>query len=249
VSICDKRNQHKGASLCAQADIAVIAAPMSCAHDVAALIRRHLPARGLIVDLSGFKVRVYKALSECPQSVALVHFMRKPPEKDEPVKVGNDDAVLEAFESVARGGEVEDWYRRFKATAGGRWVPSSVSEHDRLVGILQAVPHAILLAYAELLVRTETPLERAIETATPLARPILEALKRLLSSNNHALVAAIQLEAAQDWGLHSMVPGIAEQLSELSAQARAKLVDQVTDRLLSAKAILLPGVIAPFATS
>jgi prephenate dehydrogenase len=202
-----------------EADVAILAVPMSESVAVASQVRRCLPEDGLIIDMTGFKVPVYAMLSSAPQALSLVHGMCGPPAEEQPVGLG-EEALLVALEKIS--GRAEDWYwRKFRPTMGGREVASSPTDHDTSVALVQAVPHQMLLSYAETIISEEKSIDWALERATPISRPILQSLRRFLERGTPEIFAEIQAQIAGDQRVASTVRKFAEFAGLVVGQAKA----------------------------
>ncbi len=176
VRVTGASTKHRNAALIQSCDIVIFALPLS---SVADSIRRELKNATrkdqLILDVSSLKIRETKAMQEASGEVIGMHPLFGPSTdpKGERIIICPVRASAQTLNSL-------------KAILRVMSLKVSVmtpEEHDRLMGIIQVVPHLKSFLMADVLRSLQTDLASALKNCTPIYEMEFNVLGRFLDDN------------------------------------------------------------------
>lgn len=143
----------------------------------------------LIIDLTTSKKEVGPILNSAKCDVAMIHPMSIPPENNSPLT--NDIKVYVVREKI-NNLENKKWYAKFCYFFGGVREEISFEKHNQMEDIIQSVPHLLVVAFGEAVINSGLTLEEVERMATPVSKPLCQALRRHFSKGNADTFAELQ---------------------------------------------------------
>lgn len=169
-------------------------ASMSSSEAVIRDISSSVCKSSFIVDLTTSKKEVCPILSNATCDYVLLHPMSAPPDGDTALPLETPVYVVE--ENI-RNEENLKWYTLLCQIMGGTFKKVSLPDHNRIEEIIQSVPHRLVMAFAEAVIVSGYTLDEVEALATPVSKPLCEAVRRHFSKGNADTFAELQRLASR----------------------------------------------------
>lgn len=191
----DKDSNQRLKSLIPNFQIIINCSSMSASRHVVEQIAKLARPSSLIIDLTTSKKEVGPILSSVCADVAMIHPMSAPPESNEPLSL--DVKVYVIIEKI-KNQENKNWYVEFSNLFGGVQEAIPLTRHNQMEDIAQSVPHLLIVAYGEAVAVSGFTLDEIEQMATPVSRPLCQALRRHFQKGNPDTFAELQRLAYAD---------------------------------------------------
>lgn len=169
--------------------IIINCASMSASQKVIEEIVAVASSDSLIIDLTTSKKEVGPILNSAKCDVVMIHPMSAPPENNSPLS--DDVKVYLVCEKISTQ-ENYKWYTEFRLMFGGVREEISFERHNQMEDIVQSVPHLLLVAFGEAVTNSGFTLDEVEQMATPVSKPLCQALRRHFSKGNADTFAELQ---------------------------------------------------------
>lgn len=158
------------------ADLVIVAVPISKTPGVIKEVAPHMRSGAMLADIASAKGDVVSAMREVDADIELVslHPLFGP---GATTPKGKDFIAV----PVRPGGRYE-LLKRHLISLGARVTEMGAEEHDRLMAVVQALTHFVLISYIAAL-RSMRESKEALLTPTPLSSALLELGKAVLAGN------------------------------------------------------------------
>ncbi len=178
VRILEKDDWDRADDILRGAKLVVVSVPIDVTTDVIARLGPMLDADAVLSDVTSVKRAPVEAmLAAHAGPVAGLHPM-----------FGPDVASLERQVFVyvpARNPEASAWLEELLRKEGASVVTTSAEEHDRAMGIIQALRHFTTYAYGVFLAELHPDLSQIMAMSSPIYRLELEMVGRLFAQDPH----------------------------------------------------------------
>ncbi|BBF23057.1 hypothetical protein SUTMEG_09480 [Sutterella megalosphaeroides] len=178
VRILEKDDWDRAQDILRGAKLVVVSVPIDVTTDVIARLGPMLDADAVLSDVTSVKRAPVEAmLAAHAGPVAGLHPM-----------FGPDVASLERQVFVyvpARNPEASAWLEELLRKEGASVVTTSAEEHDRAMGIIQALRHFTTYAYGVFLAELHPDLRQIMAMSSPIYRLELEMVGRLFAQDPH----------------------------------------------------------------
>lgn len=178
VRILEKDDWDRAEEILRGAKLVVVSVPIDVTTDVIARLGPMLDADAVLSDVTSVKRAPVEAmLAAHAGPVAGLHPM-----------FGPDVASLERQVFVyvpARNPEASAWLEELLRKEGASVVTTSAEEHDRAMGIIQALRHFTTYAYGVFLAELHPDLRQIMAMSSPIYRLELEMVGRLFAQDPH----------------------------------------------------------------
>lgn len=178
VRILEKDDWDRAQDILRGAKLVVVSVPIDVTTDVIARLGPMLDADAVLSDVTSVKRAPVEAmLAAHAGPVAGLHPM-----------FGPDVASLERQVFVyvpARNPEASAWLEELLRKEGASVVTTSAEEHDRAMGIIQALRHFTTYAYGVFLAELHPDLSQIMAMSSPIYRLELEMVGRLFAQDPH----------------------------------------------------------------
>jgi chorismate mutase/prephenate dehydrogenase len=176
VRVLDREDWPRVQSLTAGLDLCILAVPIDATVSVAGRIARHLPASCILADITSLKRQPLKAMLEGhPGPVVGLHPLYGP------ATTSMDKQILVV--TPGRAMDACQWLLDQLATWGNVLVETSADEHDKIMGIVQALRHFATFAFGHFLFSRRVPILRTLELSSPIYRLELAMVGRLFAQD------------------------------------------------------------------
>ena len=159
-----------------KADLVIVSVPIEQTVPIVKKTARYLTASTTLADLTSIKTPIVQAMLDChPGPVLGLHPMFGP----------GINSFLSQNVVVCPGRQQQayQWFLDFIASKGGNPIWSTPQEHDRMMGIVQAIRHFSTFGLGAFLKSEEIDLSRSLEFASPLYRMQLDLVSRLFAGD------------------------------------------------------------------
>jgi chorismate mutase/prephenate dehydrogenase len=157
-------------------DLALLAVPIAVTPAVARELGPHLPPQCVLCDITSLKRGPLEAMLEGHAGpVVGLHPLFGP------TTVSMDKQIVVAC--AGREGGACQWLLDQLAVWGNVLVEATAEEHDRMMGIVQAVRHFATFAFGEYLCARQVPISRTLEVSSPIYRLELGMVGRLFAQD------------------------------------------------------------------
>ncbi|HEY5911837.1 MAG TPA: bifunctional chorismate mutase/prephenate dehydrogenase [Verrucomicrobiae bacterium] len=176
VRILDHDDWVKVEQLTRDVDLCVLAVPIDVTPAVANRIAPHLPRGCILADITSLKTEPVRAMLNAYSGPVLgLHPLFGPTTAtmDKQIIVVTPGRQLEACEWVLE--QLRVW--------GNVLVETPAEEHDRIMGIVQALRHFATFAFGQFLFSRRVPIFRTLELSSPIYRLELAMVGRLFAQD------------------------------------------------------------------
>ena len=176
VDILGRNDWGNAQQLLAKADLVIVSVPIEQTVPIIAKTAPYLRASTVLADVTSIKTPIVQAmLDRHPGPVLGLHPMFGP----------GIDSFLSQNVVVCRGRQQQayQWFLDFIASGGGKLIWCTPAEHDRMMGIVQAIRHFSTFGLGAFLAEEEIDLSRTLEFASPLYRMQLDLVSRLFAGD------------------------------------------------------------------
>jgi len=164
-------------------------ASMSASRKVIEEVVAVISSDSLIIDLTTSKKEVGPILNSAVCDVVMIHPMSAPPENNSPL---TDDVKVSVICEKINNPENYRWYTDFCLLFGGVREEISFERHNQREDIVQSVPHLLLVTFGEAVANSGFTLDEVEQMATPVSKPLCQALRRHFSKGNADTFAELQ---------------------------------------------------------
>lgn len=176
VRILTKNDWDKTAALCKGIDLCIISVPIEKTNDIIEQIVPFLDSKTLLVDLTSVKTDPLKKMLAChPGPVTGLHPL-----------FGATTTSLDKQIIVVTPGRHSDhcqWLVEQLTLWGAVIVQSSAEEHDKIMGIVQALRHFASFSFGQFLYEKQARIEDTLEFSSPIYRLELGMVGRLFAQD------------------------------------------------------------------
>jgi chorismate mutase/prephenate dehydrogenase len=176
VRVLDVADWPRARELCAGIDLALLSVPIGVVTEAAARLGSFLPPRCVLCDITSLKAGPLEAMKAAHSGpVVGLHPLFGPATAtmDRQIVVvcpGRDDAACQ-------------WLLDQLRIWGNVLVETPASEHDDIMGIVQALRHFATFAFGQFLHARQVPIERTLELSSPIYRLELGMVGRLFAQD------------------------------------------------------------------
>jgi chorismate mutase/prephenate dehydrogenase len=157
-------------------DLALLAVPIAVTPTVALQLGPHLPASCVLCDITSLKSEPVAAMLRAhPGPVVGLHPLFGPD------TVSLDKQIV--VTSPGRDEEACQWLLDQFSVWGSVPVEATAEEHDRTMGIVQALRHFATFAFGDYLCTRQVPIPRTLEVSSPIYRLELGMVGRLFAQD------------------------------------------------------------------
>jgi chorismate mutase/prephenate dehydrogenase len=176
VRILDVEDWPQVAELASGIDLALLAVPIQVSPSVALQLGPHLPPNCVLCDITSLKKEPLEAMLRAHAGpVTGLHPLFGPG------TVSMDKQIVVV--SPGRDGAACQWLLDQLAVWGNVLVEAEAGEHDRTMGIVQALRHFATFAFGEYLCGRQVPISRTLEVSSPIYRLELGMVGRLFAQD------------------------------------------------------------------
>ena len=162
--------------LLGKADLVIVSVPIEQTVAIIKKTARYLGASTILVDVTSIKTPIVQAMLDCHRGPVLgLHPMFGP----------GIDSFLAQNVVVCPGRQQQayQWFLDFIASKGGKLIWCKPQEHDRMMGIVQAIRHFSTFGLGVFLAEEEIDLSRTLEFASPPYRMQLDLVSRFFAGD------------------------------------------------------------------
>ena len=157
-------------------DLALLAVPIAVTPAVALQLGPHLPPNCVLCDITSLKRDPLEAMLRAHAGpVVGLHPLFGP------TTVSMDKQIVVSI--PGREGGSCHWLLEQLAVWGNVLVEATAEEHDRMMGIVQALRHFATFAFGEYLCARQVPISRTLEVSSPIYRLELGMVGRLFAQD------------------------------------------------------------------
>jgi chorismate mutase / prephenate dehydrogenase len=157
-------------------DLALLAVPIAVTPAVALQLGPHLPPECVLCDITSLKQEPLEAMLRAHAGpVVGLHPLFGP------ATVSMDKQIVVAI--PGRAGGACHWLLDQLAVWGNVLVEATAEEHDRMMGIVQALRHFATFAFGEYLCARQVPISRTLDVSSPIYRLELGMVGRLFAQD------------------------------------------------------------------
>lgn len=219
VRILEKDDWDRAQDILRGAKLVVVSVPIDVTTDVIARLGPMLEADAVLSDVTSVKRAPVEAmLAAHAGPVAGLHPM-----------FGPDVASLERQVFVyvpARNPEASAWLEELLRKEGASVVTTSAEEHDRAMGIIQALRHFTTYAYGVFLAELHPDLSQIMAMSSPIYRLELEMVGRLFAQDPHLYADIIMANDDNAHLIRAYVESLAPELELVLRGDRKAFVER-----------------------
>ncbi|HEY9766910.1 MAG TPA: bifunctional chorismate mutase/prephenate dehydrogenase [Coleofasciculaceae cyanobacterium] len=187
VNVLGRNDWGNAQQLLGTADLVIVSVPIEQTVPIIEKTARYLTASTTLADVTSIKTPIVQAmLDRHPGPVLGLHPMFGP----------GIDSFLAQNVVVCPGRQQQayQWFLDFIANKGGKAIWCTPQEHDRMMGIVQAIRHFCTFGLGAFLAEEEIDLSRTLEFASPLYRMQLDLVGRLFAGDASLYLNLMSLE-------------------------------------------------------
>lgn len=176
VDVLGRDDWGNARQLLGTADLVIVSVPIEQTVTIIEKTARYLTASTALADVTSIKTPIVQAMLDChPGPVLGLHPMFGP----------GVDSFLGQNVVVCPGRQQQayQWFLDFINRRGGKLIESTPQEHDRMMGIVQAIRHFSTFGLGAFLAEEEIDLSRTLEFASPPYRMQLDLVSRLFAGD------------------------------------------------------------------
>ena len=176
VDILGRDDWGNARQLLGTADLVIVSVPIEQTVPIIKKAARYLSASTTLADVTSIKTPIVRAMLDCHSGpVVGLHPMFGP---------GIDSFLAQnVVVCPGRQQQVYQWFLDFIASKGGNPIWCTPKEHDRMMGIVQAIRHFSTFGLGVFLAEEGIDLSRTLEFASPLYRMQLDLVSRLFAGD------------------------------------------------------------------
>ena len=176
VDILGRNDWDNARQLLEKANLVIVSVPIEQTVSIIKRTARYLNASTALVDVTSIKTPIVQAMLDCHSGPVLgLHPMFGP---------GVDSFLSQNVVACAgRQQQACQWFLDFIAGRGGKLIWCTPQEHDRMMGIVQAIRHFSTFGLGAFLAEEEIDLPRTLKFASPLYRMQLDLVGRLFTQD------------------------------------------------------------------
>ncbi len=186
----DKKQSKDIAAYAMLSNIIINCSSMSASKMVMKKIVSGSNISSLIIDLTTSKKEISPIISHALCDYALIHPMSAPPEDGRSFYKETTVYVIDTHR--IKRVENWEWFNLILNVIGGKPKKISLSDHNRMEEIIQSIPHRIVATFAEAIISSGYTLNEVESLATPVSKPLCEAVRRHFSKGNADTFAELQ---------------------------------------------------------
>ena len=176
VNILGRDGWGNAQQLLGKADLVIVSVPIEQTVPIVEKTARYLTASTTLVDVTSIKTPIVQAMLDShPGPVLGLHPMFGPGI--------NSFLSQNVVVCPGRQQQAHQWFLDFIASRGGKLIWCTPQEHDRMMGIVQAIRHFSTFSLGAFLTEEEIDLSRSLEFASPLYRMQLDLVSRLFAGD------------------------------------------------------------------
>lgn len=225
VRILEKDDWPRAHEILSGAGVVMVGVPIDATEAVVRMAAPHLEPDALLCDIASVKTGPVRAMLEAHSGpVAGFHPMFGPDVVD---------YARQVFVYVpGRSPEAAEPLLRLIRAWGARVVRTTAEEHDRSMGIIQALRHFTTYAYGLFLARVRPDLGKLLELSSPIYRLELLMVGRLFAQDPHLYADIIMASKEKGELIRAYVESLAPEVERVLARDR----DGFVERFLEARA-------------
>ena len=176
VNILGRNDWDNAPQILGKADLVIVSVPIEQTVAIIEKTVQYLTASTTLADVTSIKTPIVRAMLDRHSGPVLgLHPMFGP---------GVDSFLAQnVVVCPSRQQQAYQWFLDFIASRGGKLIWCTPQEHDRIMGIVQAIRHFSTFALGAFLAAEEIDLSRTLEFATPLYRMQLNSIGRLFAQD------------------------------------------------------------------
>jgi len=176
VRILSRNDWHRVDELCSEIDLAIIGVPIDVTTEVAGKIGPHLPKDCVLADITSIKAPPLKAMLQSHEGPVIgLHPLFGP-------STSTMDKQIVVV-TPGRNKPACQWLIDQFGAWGSIIIQAEASEHDEIMGMVQALRHFATFAFGQFLHAKDTDLHRTLEFSSPIYRLELVMVGRLFAQD------------------------------------------------------------------
>ena len=176
VRILSRNDWHRVDELCSEIDLAIIGVPIDVTTEVAGKIGPHLPKDCVLADITSIKAPPLKAMLQSHEGPVIgLHPLFGP-------STSTMDKQIVVV-TPGRNKPACQWLIDQFGAWGSIIIQAEASEHDEIMGMVQALRHFATFAFGQFLHAKGTDLHRTLEFSSPIYRLELVMVGRLFAQD------------------------------------------------------------------
>jgi len=176
VDVMGRNDWGNAQQLLGESDLVIVSVPIEQTVPIIEKTANYLSPSTTLADVTSIKTPIVQAmLDRHPGSVLGLHPMFGP---------GVDSFLAQnVVVCPGRQHQAYQWFLDFITSKGGKLIESTPQEHDRMMGIVQAIRHFSTFGLGAFLAEEEIDLSRTLEFASPPYRMQLDLVSRLFAGD------------------------------------------------------------------
>jgi len=173
--------------LCKTSKVILLSVPLDVFLQVVAELSLYIREENWVLDICSLKLEPAKIMKRYLKKgeILATHPLFGPYEKS------LKDRIIAYY--PVRGEGIKAWFIKVFSLAGAKLVYVPPKEHDKMMGLIQAMNHFFLMLFGNILAESRLDVKRIVELSTPSFEGLLQVFRRL-AWQDETLYARIQLD-------------------------------------------------------